>query len=183
MLIVNCGSMYSGKTTALMQQGDRYRIAGKRVTCFKPNIDTRYKDNNITNHMGHSMSAWNVNADKPIEILDFYHRAITEQEVCLIDEIQFFDPLIIQVIDALIDKGIIVAVAGLDMDFKKEPFYNTAMLMAKADQVNKHHAVCVNCGADAMYSKKLDDTNTDIIDVGGKDKYIAVCGGCYEKEV
>ncbi len=180
MLIVNCGGMYSGKTTALLQLGDRYKIAGKIVKCFKPNIDTRYNSDKITNHLGHEMFAYNIDVDNPVEIVSYFN-SNSDGQVCLIDEVQFFDPTIVDVIDQLISRGIIVAVAGLDMDFKKEPFENTALLMAKADKVTKHHAVCTKCGCDAIYSKKIIE-DTSRIDVGSKDKYIAVCSECYKNK-
>ena len=172
--------MFSGKTSALLQLGDRYSIAGKEVCYFKPKNDNRYSDSKIVNHIGHSVTATLIdpNVSSSLVYYSNFVKTSFDNVVFLIDEIQFFDAEIVGVIEHLMTMGITVAVAGLDMDYLQKPFYNTALLMARATKVIKHNAVCTRCGADAVYSERTID-GEDIIAIGGAESYTAVCGKCY----
>lgn len=171
-LTVNCGSMFSGKSTELLRQGERHSLAGHSVLYVKPNIDTRYSKDEIVTHSGHKIKA--INIKNSHELINYYKN----YDVILIDEIQFFDEEIITVIDLFVKHNKIIYCSGLDMNFKGEPFNITAKLMAKSDEVNKFRAVCENCGEDANFSYKISDSK-DIIDLGSKDIYIPLCRKCY----
>lgn len=175
-LIVNTGSMFSGKSTELQRQGERHIIAGHDVIFLKPDLDTRYGKNVIVNHKGDKVVA------KPIPIDDNIRNYISpEKQVVLIDEVQFFDTGIILDIARLLEQGKAVYCSGLDMDFMGEPFEVVANLMAMADEVNKFHAVCSSCGEDAVFSAKLNSDSSQRVELGEKDKYKPLCRECYCK--
>ena len=174
-LVVNCGGMFSGKSTELMRQGERHMIAGHKVVFVKPLIDNRYSNDEIVNHKGQKVKAINVKDGKSLlQIKD-----ITEADVILIDEVQFLDN-IVDAIKSLLQSKKTVYCSGLDMDFKGDPFETVATLMAMAEEVNKFHAVCNKCGEDALFSHKIIDSN-ERIELGEKDIYIPLCRKCYQK--
>lgn len=174
-LVVNCGSMFSGKSTELMRQGERHMIAGHNVVFVKPIIDNRYSNDEIVNHKGQKVEALNIHDGK--ELLT--NKQVLEADVVLIDEVQFI-PHVIEGIQALLTINKMVYCSGLDMDFKGEPFETVAYLMAIAEEINKFHAVCGHCGEDALFSHKLTDSN-ERIELGEKNIYIPLCRKCYQR--
>jgi thymidine kinase len=174
-IIVITGPMYSGKTTRLIQEIEKYEIADKAYIVFKPSIDVRYGISNISNHKGLKVEAHPIKRSK--DMLEF----LSEKKFNLIaiDEAQFFDEDLIEIVQDLADEGYTVILSCLDMDFKRQPFDISSKLLSIADSVIKNKAVCERCGSfDATYSFKLKGGESQI-DVGGKDKYIAVCRKCY----
>lgn len=180
-LTVNCGSMYSGKSSELLRQGERHILAGHKVIFIKPAIDTRYAKNEVVTHVGQSMEAIRVHGNDRIDILD----TVLEADVVLLDEVQFFvsEYSIGRQVLNLIRAGKTVYASGLDMDFLGEPFTVTADLMARADVVNKFKAVCACCGADATFSgKNAIAPRMQRIQLGAKELYIPLCRDCFEKQ-
>lgn len=168
-LEVEWGSMFSGKTDALISKVRRVLIAGKKVHVFKPQIDNRYSDTRIVTHDGREVGCTVIkDSYELIKIVP------TETQVVAIDEIQFFDDHIYEIINALRRHGgIDVIVAGLDMWATGEPVELTAKLAAIAHKANKHHAVCIDTGNDAYVSYCLVEKEGDVL-VGGSESYIAL---------
>lgn len=174
-LVVNTGSMFSGKSTELQRQGERHIIAGHNVIYVKPEMDTRYSESAIVNHKGEKVVAL------PVPTYDIACYIPEDKQVILIDEVQFFNTCVVEDIKNFLKAGKTVYCSGLDMDFKGEPFEVVANLMAIADEVNKFHAVCSHCGVDAVFSAKLESNSTQRVELGEKDKYIPLCRDCYYK--
>ena len=143
---VICGSMFSGKTEELIRRMKRAKFAKQRVEIFKPAIDTRYSEEDVVSHDSHSIASTPI--DSSASILLF----TSEIDVVGIDEAQFFDSGLIDVCNQLANNGIRVIIAGLDMDFKGNPFGPMPQLCAIADEVSKVHAICVKCGQLASFS-------------------------------
>lgn len=143
---VICGSMFSGKTEELIRRLKRAQFAKQRVEIFKPAIDTRYHDEMVVSHDANEIRSTPVPAAENIRIL------AQTCDVVGIDEAQFFDDEIVAVCNDLANSGIRVIVAGLDMDFKGNPFGPMPALMATAEYVTKVHAVCTRTGNLANYS-------------------------------
>lgn len=175
MLVVNVGGMFSGKTTELQRQGERHLRAGQRVIFVKPALDTRFSKSEVVNHNGYRVRAIRIDTGKH---LDEYINP-EEVDVVCIDEAQFFDKKLINSVWWLLSKGIKVYASGLDMDFMGEGFPTTMELMARADEVQKFHAVCECCGADATFTGKR-TTSENKIELGAKETYIPLCRSCYE---
>jgi len=150
---VICGSMFSGKTEELIRRLKRAQFAKQRVEIFKPALDTRYDEDEVVSHNDNRIRSTPVPAAANIRLL------ATDVQVVGIDEAQFFDDEIISVCNDLANRGIRVIVAGLDMDFKGNPFGPMPALMATAEYVTKVHAVCTHTGNLAHYSfrKALND--------------------------
>jgi len=170
-----CGSMFSGKTEEMIRRLRRARIAKQKVQVFKPVIDTRYSNEKVTSHAGIDFEAIPVNDSK--ELVNKIDPAAT---VIGIDEAQFFDNAIIDVIDQLANKGLRVIVTGLDMDFRGEPFGCIPILMSKAEQVDKLHAICMVCGGSATRTQRLVNGkpahyDDPIVIVGASEMYEARC--------
>jgi len=147
---VVCGSMFSGKTDELIRRLVRATIAKQRVQVFKPAIDVRYAVEKVTSHAGSNFDAL------PIEkAADIRKNLEADTTVVGIDEAQFFDPEIVQVALELASKGIRVIVAGLDMDFRGEPFGPMPIFMSVAEHVDKLHAICMTCGDEASRTQRL----------------------------
>lgn len=121
-----CGSMFSGKSEELLRRIKRGVIAKQKVLLFKPSIDNRYDENRVSTHNGNSYDS--ISIEKSSDILNFVKD--TKYDIIGIDEIQFFDNDIVKIINKLADDGIRVIVAGLDMDFKAEPFHPMPEIMA-----------------------------------------------------
>ena len=170
---VICGSMFSGKTQELIRRLRLCNIARQKVQVFNSSLDTRYGQNHIVSHDLHKIEAHAVRKSK--EILDKVH---PETQVVGIDEVHFFDPEIIGVCETLANQGRRVIAAGLDQDYRGEPFLITAKLMAVAEFVSKNLAVCVVCGNPANKSQRL-TTNKRRIEVGAASKYEARCRRCF----
>lgn len=182
-LEVVCGSMFSGKTEELMSRLKRAEYAKKRVLTIKHQIDNRKSYSCIVSHNGAQREAFPIsNCDDGLRyLIDLAEEA----DVIGIDEIQFFPAGAIAVIQRLIEEGKRIIVAGLDMDFRGEPFGIVPALMAIADEVDKKHAICVVCGEDANFTQRLIDgepakRGDPIILVGGEECYEARCRGCYK---
>ncbi|WP_313955500.1 thymidine kinase [Bacillus pumilus] len=179
-LTIDVGSMFAEKSTALQRHGKRYMLAGKKVVFLKPSIDNRYSEDFIVTHDGKKVEAINIQITNKNEVgipLDLF-----EADVVCIDEVQFFPDQMITHIEKLIEQGKKVFVAGLDMDRYGKPFGIVPYLMAKADHVTKHHAVCVFCGDDAWVSLEVSNDSSTQVKVG--DDYKPACRQCaYERGV
>jgi thymidine kinase len=175
-----CGSMFSGKTEELIRRLRRAEIAKQRVQVFSHRLDTRYGESRVASHSGANWESLPVqNAEQVLERLD------PEATVVAIDEAQFFDWKIAEVVNALAHRGIRVIVAGLDMDFRGEPFGPMPLLMAHAEQVDKLSAICVVCGAPASRTQRLIDGaparyDDPVILVGANEVYEARCRHCHQ---
>jgi thymidine kinase len=177
---VICGSMFSGKTEELIRRIKRAQIARQKVQVFKPQIDTRYSPGQVASHNGVLHSAVPVASSADIEAL-----IKPDTTVVAIDETQFFDGGIIGLCKRLAGRGVRVIVAGLDTDFRGEPFGPMPLIMAEAEMVDKLQAICVVCGAPASRTQRLIDGqpasyNDPIIMVGAKENYEARCRHCHE---
>ena len=161
---VICGSMFSGKTEELIRRLKRAQIAQQRVEIFKPAIDTRYDDKLVTSHDQNQIRSTPVPAAANIPLL------VNDCEVVGIDEAQFFDDEIVQVCNDLANRGVRVIVAGLDMDFKGNPFGPMPALMATAEYVTKVHAVCTRTGNLAQFSHRT-SSDDGIVVLGEKETY------------
>jgi thymidine kinase len=175
-----CGSMFSGKTEELIRRARRAQIARQKMQVFKPALDDRYEVEKLASHNGVSFDCLAV-ADSS-EILRLVE---PDTEVVIIDEVQFFDQGITDTCDVLADRGKRVIVAGLDNDFRGEPFGPVPVLMAQADTVDKLHAICVVCGAPATRTQRLIDGqpacyDDPVIMVGAKEAYEARCRRCHQ---
>ena len=146
---VICGSMFSGKTEELIRRLKRAKIAKQRVEIFKPLIDTRYDETMVVSHDDNQIHSTPVPAAANIRLL------ADGCDVVGIDEAQFFDDEIVAVCNDLANKGVRVVVAGLDMDFKGNPFGPMPNLMATAEYVTKVHAICKRTGNLANYSHRI----------------------------
>ena len=161
---VICGSMFSGKTEELIRRLRRSQFAKQKIEIFKPTLDSRYDTEMIISHDQNQIHSTSVPAAANIRIL------ANGCDVVGIDEAQFFDDEIIQVCNDLANSGIRVIVAGLDMDYKGNPFGPMPGLMATAEHVTKVHAICTQTGNLANYSYRI-SSNESIVHLGEKDSY------------
>ena len=175
-----CGSMFSGKSEELIRRIKRATYGNLSVRVFKPAIDNRYHEESVVSHNGNSILARPV--EKATDILDH----ITDDiDVIGIDEIQFFDEAIVSIVDQLADLGHRVIVAGLDTDFRGEPFGVMPELMAMSEMVTKLNAICPRCGSPASRTQRLIDDepasyDDPIILVGASESYEPRCRHCHE---
>lgn len=182
---VVCGSMFSGKTEELIRRMKRATFARQRVVIFKPQIDTRYSDENVVSHDRNAIVSTPIaKATDILTCLDHTtdangaeHYAI---DVVGIDEAQFFDMSLVDVCNQLANSGVRVIIAGLDMDFKCTPFGPIPALCAIADDVTKVHAICVKCGALAYVSHRLVHNDNQVL-IGEQAEYEPLCRECYRK--
>jgi thymidine kinase len=172
---VVCGSMFSGKTDELIRRLVRAKIAKQKVQVFKPAIDVRYAVEKVTSHAGSNFEAI------PVErAADVREKLDADTTVVGIDEAQFFDPEIVLVAQELASRGVRVLVAGLDMDFRGEPFGPMPTLMSMAENVDKLHAICMVCGDDASRTQRLVNGkparyDDPVVIVGASEMYEARC--------
>lgn len=172
---VICGSMFCGKTDELIRRLRRATIAKQKVQVFKPAIDDRYEVLKVASHAGSVFEAIPIlNAGQILEKLD------KDTTVVGIDEAQFLDSAIVEIVDGLAAKGLRVIVAGLDLNFKGEPFGCMPVLMARAEQVEKLQAICMVCGEPASRTQRLVNGkparfNDPVIIVGASEMYEARC--------
>lgn len=173
---VICGSMFCGKTEELIRRIRRAIIARQNVQVFKHSLDTRYDGvQKVSSHNGQALEAQHTNHSA--NILSLLHENTT---VVAVDEVQFFDDGIVRVIQTLAQQGIRVILAGLDTDFRGEPFGPMPHLLAIAEEVTKLHAICIVCGEPACRTQRLvngkparyDDS---VILVGAQESYEARC--------
>ncbi|MGE5707463.1 MAG: thymidine kinase [Bacteroidota bacterium] len=174
-----CGSMYCGKTEELIRRIRRAEIAKQKVQVFKPILDTRYSPEHVSSHAGTRYQA--VLADHSGDI---WRQVETDTTVVAIDEIQFFDEGIVQVVQALADSGRRVIASGLDMDFRGAPFGVMPQLLSMAESVEKLTAICVVCGAPATRSQRMingkpAEWEDPVILVGASDVYEPRCRACH----
>jgi thymidine kinase len=167
---VVCGPMFSGKTEELIRRVKRAQIAKLKVQIFKPSIDNRYSDKDVVSHSSHSIKA--VPVKDPLEILN---KLYDSTRVVAIDEIQFFDKSVVTIISKLARRGCRVICAGLDQDYKGQPFGVMPELLAIADSVDKVQAICTVCGAPATKTYRKDPEVTEQVLVGETDLYEARC--------
>jgi len=168
------GSMFSGKTEELIRRLKRAKIARQSVEIFKPEIDVRYSKTDVVSHDENSIQSTPVSNSANILLLS------GNVDVIGIDEAQFFDKGLVEVVVKLANMGIRVIVAGLDMDFKGEPFGPIPDLMAVADDIDKVHAICVRCGNIAQFSHRLSE-NEQVVLLGEKNTYEPLCRGCFRE--
>ena len=176
---VICGPMFSGKTEELIRRVKRAKIAKQGVQVFKHGIDVRYDKEKVISHDGLNVEA---NPIKESEQIKTFLKPDTE--VVAIDEAQFFDENLLLICNQLADEGLRVIVAGLDTDFRGEPFGPMPNISAIADKVDKLTAICVKCGAPATRSQRLINGRPasyidPLIIVGAKEMYEARCRHCY----
>ncbi len=171
---VICGSMFSGKTEELIRRLKRAQFAKQKVEIFKPAIDTRYNEEMVVSHDSNEIRSTPVPAAANIRLL------ADDCDVVGIDEAQFFDQEIVSVCNDLANRGLRVIVAGLDMDFKGNPFGPMPNLMATAEYVTKVHAVCTRTGNLAQYSYRK-TSNEDLVMLGETEEYEPLSRGAYYK--
>ncbi|WP_024740182.1 thymidine kinase [Tenacibaculum maritimum] len=171
---VICGSMFSGKTEELIRRLKRAQFAKQRVEIFKPAVDTRYDDEEVVSHNENRIRSTPVPASSNIRLL------ANNVDVVGIDEAQFFDEEIVAVCNDLANRGIRVIVAGLDMDFKGNPFGPMPALMATAEYVTKVHAVCTRTGNLAHYSFRKAQSD-DLVLLGETQEYEPLSRAAYYK--
>ncbi len=174
------GPMYCGKSEELIRRLRRVSIAEQHVRVFKPSLDNRYTEEEVVSHNGTRIEA--VPVDNPQEIGERLDETV---DVVGIDEAQFFPRGIIDVCERLADGDIRVITAGLDRDFRGEPFGPMPELIARAEYVKKLHAICVECGEPASRTQRLIDGDPasyedPVIMVGADEVYEARCRSCHE---
>lgn len=179
-LEVIVGSMFSGKSEELIRRVKRAIIARRAVQVFKPAIDDRYGSELVQSHDGDSFVALPVRSSGQI-----LERLDREATVVAIDEVQFFDPGVIEVCRTLVADGRRVICAGLDLDFRGEPFGPVPALLALAERVDKLQAICVRCGEPATRTQRIVDGvpagfDDPIIVIGAKEAYEARCRSCHD---
>src|SRR5574344_2998685 len=173
---VICGSMFSGKTEELIRRLKRAKFANQHVEIFKPKIDTRYSDEEVVSHDSNAILS------TPVESSDCIMLLSGDVDVVGIDEAQFFDQGIVEVVQHLASNGVRVIVAGLDTDYLGKPFGPMPALMAVAEYVTKVHAICVKCGDLANHSHRLSKSR-DLVVLGEKDIYEPLCRECYNEAI
>lgn len=174
-----CGSMFSGKSEELIRRLKRSQLAKQNVVAFKHSLDERTHIEYVVSHNGNKIKA--IPTDNPNIILSLVSDDI---DVIGIDEVQFFDQKIVNVICQLVETGKRIIAAGLDLDFKQVPFGPVPLLLAIADHVTKLKAICIECGNDAHFTQRLVNAKPAKYDdptimVGAQEKYQARCRNCY----
>jgi thymidine kinase len=172
---VICGSMFSGKSEELIRRIKRAEIARLKVQVFKPRLDTRYGQDRVSSHSGSQAGAVAVGQAR-----DILQLVEGDTDVVALDEVQFFDWDITDVCEVLAEQGKRVIAAGLDQDFRGEPFGPMPLLMALAEEVEKLHAICIICGAPATRTQRLINGlpawfEDPVIMVGASESYQARC--------
>jgi thymidine kinase len=166
--------MFSGKTEELIRRVKRAQIAKQRVQIFKPSIDVRYDVEDVVSHSSQAIKS------EPVEsAVDILLRLKDSTRVVAIDEVQFFDENIITVVTKLAARGYRVICAGLDLDYRAQPFGPMPTLLALADEVMKIHSICTVCGAPATRSQRLNASKERVL-LGETDAYEARCRGHYQ---
>ncbi len=179
-LEVIVGSMFSGKSEELIRRAKRSLIARRPVQVFKPAVDDRFGTEAVRSHDGDSFVAIPVRTSA-----DLRARIGADTAVVAIDEVQFFDAGIVDVCRQLVADGRRVVCAGLDLDFRGEPFGPVPALLALAERVDKLQAICVRCGEPGTRTQRIvdgvpADYDEPIIVIGAQEAYEARCRGCHE---
>ena len=171
------GGMFSGKTEELIRRLRRAELARQRVQVFKPQIDVRYSKDEVCSHNQNTFQS------KPISsAAEIWEHLKSDTQVVGIDEGQFFDQSLVEVVQALAERGLRVIIAGLDTDWQAKPFEPMPTLMAIAENVTKQHAVCVVCGSAASRTQRTADVEGQVV-VGAADMYEARCRKHFKPEV
>jgi len=178
-LTVVCGSMFAGKSEELIRLARRALYARKKVQVFKPSIDKRYDESMVVSHMGIKHAAVPVSSVQQLR-----SKIEPDVQTVLIEEAQFFDDSIVELAVELADAGKDVICAGLDQDFRRQPFGPMPKLLAAADEVVKLRAICMKCGAPASHTYRMIDGhpakwNDPIILIGATESYEARCRNCF----
>ena len=173
---VICGSMVSGKTEELIRRMKRAQFAKQKVEIYKPCIDIRYSEDQVVSHDSHSIPSTPIDSPASMLLLS------SDVEVVGIDEAQFFDDTLVDVVQTLANRGIRVIIAGLDTDFMGKPFGPMPALMAVAEDIQKVHAICVKCGSPANHSHRLVASDALVV-LGEKDEYEPLCRHCYNAAI
>jgi thymidine kinase len=168
------GSMFSGKSEELIRRLRRAIIAKQRVQVFKPALDDRYTAAQVVSH-----SRWRLEAERVHKAAEILEKVDPRTEVVGIDEAQFFDEELVTICGHMADLGKRVIVAGLDMDFRGEPFGPMPKLLSIAEEVEKVHAICARCGAPASYTQRLTQAQEQVV-VGAAETYEARCRRCFD---
>ena len=164
--------MFSGKTEELIRRLKRAKFAKQKVEIYKPCIDVRYSEDEVVSHDSHSINSTPI--ESPADMLQIAN----DVEVVGIDEAQFFDNSIVEVVQTLANRGVRVIIAGLDTDFMGKPFGPMPALMAVAEDIQKVHAICVKCGSPANHSHRLSKSDQLVV-LGETDIYEPLCRHCY----
>lgn len=167
---VICGPMFSGKTEELIRRVRRAQIARQKVQIFKPRIDDRYHESNVVSH-----SSLEVEAIPVENSIDILKNLFDTTRIVAIDEIQFFDKTVIEVVKKLARRGVRVICAGLDQDFRGRAFGPMPELLCISDQVDKVSAICTVCGSAATKTYRKNKKNDEQVLVGQADSYEARC--------
>jgi thymidine kinase len=167
------GSMFSGKSEELIRRLNRASIARQKVQVFKPKIDARYSIQEIASHSGQKHLSHPVTSSS--ELRD---QILAETHVVGIDEGQFFDAGLVDVVNELANSGKRVIIAGLDQDYRGIPFEPMPQLLCIAEYITKIHAICVKCGSTANFTQRTVESEARV-DVGASDKYEARCRQCF----
>ena len=170
---VICGPMFSGKTEELIRRVRRAQIARQTVVVLKPYLDSRFDHYHLVSHSEQKIPSVRVESSEEVRELG------QGADVVGIDEVQFLDAGIVEVIEALANQGKRVIVAGLDMDYRGQPFEPVPQLLARAEYITKALAICVVCGQPASRSQRVTREDERIV-VGSTDHYEARCRACYE---
>ena len=179
-LEVICGSMFSGKSEELIRRVKRARIAKQRVIVLKHAIDDRFSSSQVVSHDGDKLEGIPVTNSS-----DLISKIPLGTQVVAIDEAQFFDSGLVEVCDTLAHSGVRVIVAGLDTNFRGEPFGPMPMLLALAEDVTKLNAICMKCGAPASRTQRLVNGtparfDDPVVMIGASESYEARCRKCHE---
>lgn len=179
-LEVICGCMFAGKTEELIRRINVLSFAKKNIITFKPKIDNRYSEREIVSHAGAHIPCIVIENAK-----DILKHIQDDTDVVAIDEVQFFDECIVDVCEYLADQGLRVMVAGLDKDFRGEPFPAMANLLPRAEFVTKLTAVCAKCGAPGTRTQRLINGKPasfedPIVVIGSTEQYEPRCRHCHE---
>jgi thymidine kinase len=174
------GSMFCGKTDEMIRRLRRATIAKQKVQVFKPSIDIRYEYDKVVSHAGSQFDAIPINSSD-----DIRQNLEDDTTVVAIDEAQFIDDGIIDLVNELAEKGLRVIVGGLDLDFRGEPFGPMPVLISQAEEVSKLHAICMVCGEDASRTQRLVNGNParyddPVVIVGADELYEARCRQCHQ---
>ena len=179
-LTVVCGSMFAGKSEELIRLARRALYAKRKIQVFKPSIDDRYHQTMVVSHQGISFEAETVNG-----VNELRKKLQSDVQMILIEEVQFFDISIVELCVELADKGVEVIIAGLDQDFRRQPFGPMASLLIAADEVVKLRAICMKCGQTASHTYRMVDGkparwDDPIVLIGATESYEARCRNCFE---
>lgn len=168
------GGMFSGKSEELLRRLRRAAIARQKVQVFKPEADTRHGPESLVTRDNRVVQAVSVGSSEELR-----KNLLPDVEVVGIDEAQFFDAGLVEVVSELADAGVRVIVAGLDLDYRRRPFGLMPQILALAEYVDKMHAVCMRCGSPAQYSQRIAG-GQEQLQVGDTESYEARCRRCFE---